>query len=558
MQLRSNSTLAMLSAAFAVGGLLACSDDFSSDCENTATCDPPADSGADGNGGSGGQGGSAAGGGSGGRGGATGGTSGNGNGGDAGGGGDGGSCDASKSPSEDACVIDERYGVFVSPSGDDATADGTKDNPFGTLGKGLSAAKAAGKRVYACADGGSYAENIGATPDGLEVFGGFACESWSDSSTAKARIQSPDPVAWKATGLSTGLRVEDFEVVAANATRLGSSSFAMVVSDSQDVVLRRVKLVAGDGANGAPGENGAVGEDGQEAGEGQAGKDACTAAPTGSQLGGGWPSASACGSEGGAGGTAFKSVTTAGGNGNPGQPQTNVTPPGINNGGSGALSAALPGTSGTQGSPGNPGSSGTAAAEVGLFSATGYAPADGKPGHDGFPGQGGGGGGASVGNGTCVGASGGAGGMGGCGGTKGTGGGGGGASVALMAWNSAVTLDSAELVAGNGGDGAKGGDSGRGGAGKRGGSGGAGAGLAAGGSGGDGGSGGPGGSGSGGTGGPSIALVYSGTAPSKLGQTNLVAGDGGAKGAGGSVQVVAINKAPDGSPGMASQEYEQK
>ncbi|MCC6900766.1 MAG: hypothetical protein IT377_17430, partial [Polyangiaceae bacterium] len=83
-------------------------------------------------------------------------------------------------------------------------------------------------------------------------------------------------------------------------------------------------------------------------------------------------------------------------------------------------------------------------------------------------------------------------------------------------------------------------------------------GMGKGGDGASGGTGGVGGSGSGGTGGAAIALVWSGTAPTKTGTTKLTAGSGGTKGKGGSVSGIGLNPAPDGSDGTAAEEQEQK
>ncbi|MCA9600351.1 MAG: hypothetical protein KC776_43905, partial [Myxococcales bacterium] len=76
----------------------------------------------------------------------------------AGAGGDGGTCDITKSPSEESCLIAEEYGIFVSPSGSDATGDGTEAKPYGTLSKAVSEAASSAKNVYACDDGSGYTE----------------------------------------------------------------------------------------------------------------------------------------------------------------------------------------------------------------------------------------------------------------------------------------------------------------------------------------------------------------------------------------------------------------
>jgi hypothetical protein len=116
----------------------------------------------------------------------------------------------------------------------------------------------------------------------------------------------------------------------------------------------------------------------------------------------------------------------------------------------------------------------------------------------------------------------------------GPGGQGGGASVALLVFESAVTIEASELVAsdaGNGGDGAPG-ETGQQDAG--GGGDGFGVGVSAGCDGGGGGFGGNGASGGAGAGGISAGIVWSGeTEPSVDDETTIEAGDAGAGGEGG-------------------------
>jgi len=148
--------------------------------------------------------------------------------------------------------------------------------------------------------------------------------------------------------------------------------------------------------------------------------------------------------------------------------------------------------------------------------------------------------------------------MGGCGGTAGTGGVGGGASVAVLSWNTKLTLDACLLLAGDGGAGGKGGAAGGGGPGKEGGKGGQNsAAIGKGGGGGLGGYGGRGGSGSGGSGGPSIALVYSGTAPTLVNSPKLTSSlTKAAKGAGGQTDLAdPDSKAQDGAVGITAATY---
>jgi hypothetical protein len=477
-------------------------------------------------------------------------------------GGNGGSaCPASSTPDTDPSIISDECGIFVSPGGTDGTDQGGHLNPLKTIGAGLEVAKHTGhKRLYVCANNGAFTEQLQLDPafDGIDIYGGFDCSSldqWTYTGT-KARITPANPIGATVTGLKAGATLQDLEITAANAIVPGGSSVGMIVNGSQNVLLRRVAITAGKGADGAKGAPGSGGPAGDQPGDGQKGANAsCGAGLPPNQDGGMWGGASTCGSLGGSGGLAFLVSTKAGDSGAYGLPQANVTPADQQNGGPGATTAGANGSPGGSGANGNSGTNGVQAPTIGTFSAGDFTPADGLDGTDGFPGQGGGGGGASKGNDTCIGASGGSGGMGGCGGKKGAGGKGGGASVALLSLQSGVTLDACDLVAGDGGKGGDGGNAGDGGAGGPGAAGGlGGTGIGAAGRGGDGGQGGPAGSGSGGTGGPSFAIVYD-QPPTISGDGSLKAGPGGPGGAGGSIAGSGVATAPSGSPGLNQDTY---
>jgi len=473
-------------------------------------------------------------------------------------------CDpgTAKSPTESTCLISEQYGVFVSPLGSDTTGVGTRSAPFKTLAKGLQIAKGNVMRVYACDDGTGYPDalTVDTTLDGTSLYGGFECTGWTYAVTRRARVRPTTGVALVVKGLTAGLTVEDFEFNAADAAA-GASSIGAIVDTAVNVVLRGVKVTAGKGGGGVDGVEGAKGADGDPA-LGQEHQGYRAECPYGGpfQVGGAWANLSACGSQGGGGGTASKN--NVGASGFPGTPSTDVTPPNNPNGGPNGPT----GQNGGAGSPGNAGTPGAASSASGSFSAAGYAvAAPGGSGAVGKTGQGGGGGGGSdaVPLSNCVGASGGAGGMGGCGGTPGMGGASAGASIALLSWMSPITLDRCELMSAAGGGGGNGGKGGKGGVGKAGAPGGAGytgdagaadagTGPGKGGTGGPGGNGGNGGSGAGGNGGPSYAIVYKGMVPTKLNGTIVAHGAGGAKGMGGSVDSV---KAPDGLVGAAADDF---
>lgn len=332
-------------------------------------------------------------------------------GGSGGGAGDGSTCDMSKGPSEEACLIDDEFGIFVSPLGDDTSGNGTKQSPYKTLGKAVTEASSASKHVFACDDGSGYTETstltLDASFDGLGLFGGFDCASWSYSTTARAKLTGA-ATAVRIENVPASARVEDFDVSAVDATTAGESSLAMFVSNSEGLTLRRVALTAGKGADGAPGTNGQEGVDGETPTLAQQGKAAtCSAAPA-EQPGGKWPQPSACSSKGGDGGTGIKN--DVGDSGKPGTPLTDVTPPSFDNKGVGSSVVGNNGGPGQPGSNGNAGPTASVTASAGTFSEAGFSPANGAAGSDGFPGQGGGGGGASAASAaTCTGASGGAG-----------------------------------------------------------------------------------------------------------------------------------------------------
>jgi hypothetical protein len=456
------------------------------------------------------------------------------------------------SPGNAPCTIHDTYGVFVAPTGNDAAGLGTKAAPYKTITRGLQVAKAKSLRLYVCDNGTGYAEQltIDRSLDGVAAFGGFQCSDWSYAPLTRAVIKPAASPVLVVKGVALGIVLENFELVAPDATAITASSLGAIIESSANVILRRVKVVAGKGGNGQAGNDGTAGQAGPNVTASQKGAAAsCGDGAPGSQLGGSWPNLSICNSKGGNGGPANKGAD--GYPGLPGDPRTGVTPADVNNGGI----AGMVGGDGAPGSPGDSGASGAVHVGAGTFSATGYAVAGaGGDGTDGLAGQGGGGGGASHAALNCIGASGGAGGMGGCGGTPGTGGGAGGASVAILSWMSGLSLDACELVSQSGGAGGKGGNGGLGGAGQEGAAGGAGDtanAIGNGGRGGPGGPGGPGGSGAGGNGGPSHVLVYKGTAPAKLAGTTFTTGVGGAAGPGGTVQML---RAPNGMVGTAAAE----
>jgi hypothetical protein len=544
--------------------LSACSNS-ADDCNATATCGATAGTSPAGSAGKSGSGGTDAGGSNGGSSGTAGSSSTSGSAGVMGNGGDGGAggtaCTGDVSD-DSACWTTNELGVFVSSdTGDDTTGNGTKEMPFKTITKGI--ASASGKNVYVCVGAADYSEKISLdlASDGIHIYGGFECATWTYATTRSAQVLSPSNIALRIDGLKKGAHIENVSFKAADATGAGTdaSSYGAFVTNAKAVVFKNVRIVAGNGADGHDGDAGVKGMDGAKVPAAddapQKGKPAQCSTPPATQLGGAWSEQASYGTLGGIGGTGRLDAGLSGGNGDPGTPTTNVVLPGTDNSGAGAATVGAKGARGGDGSEGLPGEVGSAAASAGEFSSKGFTPADGLIGKKGFTGQGGGGGGASKGNGVCVGASGGAGGMGGEGGAPGAGGGGGGASVGMFVWNSVINLQFATVTAGAGGGGGQGGAGGLRGQGSPGAVGGLGSGvIAQGGSGGDGANGGDGGSGSGGTGGPSYALVYSGSKPTfDPAETMLTHGEGGDPGVGGSVSEI---NAPDGLAGESAAELD--
>jgi hypothetical protein len=445
-------------------------------------------------------------------------------------------CDVTKSPSDEPCVVNDRYGVFVSPGGNDVLGLGTKALPYASVAKGLTAAQ--GKNVYVCAATYTQAVIVEGSLDGTRLFGGFDCASWDYAASQRPVIKPSSGPALVVKALTKGLRIEDVEFDAPRATASGESSVAAWVTGSVNVRLTRVKLVAAAGqagADGVPATNydpqlspsdvkiAGHNASGASGGTTQQCANLCTDGvhATGGKGGNGAPGVAVDG-----GPTA--SVPTRGADGGP-----VITPPDpVDNDGAGGK-AQVDSTAcanGATGSNAPPRAGGAGAVKPGMLTANGWVRADGLDGAKAGPGQGGGGGGGGQ---NATNGGGGGGGCGGCGGAAGPGGQSGGSSFALLSYQSTVTLDACNLVAaaaGNGGKGAMGQTGQPGGFG--------GTQSAPGCQGGAGGTGGEAGGGGGGGGGHSAAIGYAGSAPAQMNGTTIAvatqAAAAGAAGTGGS------------------------
>jgi hypothetical protein len=446
-------------------------------------------------------------------------------GGEAGSAGSGPSCDPTMSPDEATCVIDEEYGVFASPSGHDDTGNGSRTKPYATLSKAITKASASNKRVYACADAGAYTESvsIGAGSGGIEMFGGFSCIGWSYSTSLRSRVTSPDSLALHIDSV-TSAHIEDFRFTAADGATPGESSVGVFVANSTGVVIGRTMITAGKGVDGADGTLEAFTYDDQSALDGNNANGMAAGAEKVCLCGGGMQTS------GGLGGTASIGGGQTGGNGTPS----------LGGGKGGTPGPCSPNGTGQDGASAAATTPGQGAMTPGVLQSSGWTPASGDDGSTGGPGQGGGGGASSA-----V-AGGGGGACGSCGGAGGPGGQGGGASIALLVYQSEVTVEDSKLASSNGG---KGGNGAAGQAAQ------AEAGLAGGGTlavtcpGGNGGLGADGAAGGGGAGGMSIGILWKGNAaPSESGVT-ITIGTPGAKGVGGEPTV------NDGIDGVAQERF---
>ncbi|MDI3282937.1 PGRS family protein [Polyangium sp. 15x6] len=467
-------------------------------------------------------------------------------------------------PAWNAGPVPADCGVFVSASLGDDDDPGTQDKPFRTLAHAALIA-GADRPIYACAE--DFHERL-VLPAGASVFGGLDCEEgyrWTDN-TQKTRLYGwPDEIPLVLAPGPRVTRIEDLAVFAADATRPGGSSIALL-ADHTHADLRRCDVRAGAGADGEngtslpsdPALDGASGLDGQAA---------CVADP---DLGtpGGTRVERTCddgsvtiGGQGGDGGAILPDSLQS----TPGQAGEFGTPAamsfglgGAGDAGSGWSCATGKGTPGTQGSRGTPG---TGAAGFGRIDATGYFGIAGGKGGFGLPGQGGGGAGGARGAASIctnatpgAGASGGSGGTGGCGGRGGMGGGPGGASIGIASIESSIVLWDGRVAVHRGGRGGDGADGQLGGLGGMGGKGGTGKNLAAPDAcpGGAGGKGGKGGSGGGGLGGPAVVIAHVGAEPELRGAVSLATGKPGSGGKGGDGDVAGNRGAPGLSAAIRS------
>jgi len=457
--------------------------------------------------------------------------------------------------------------VFLAPSGDDGY-DCTRDEPCQTLARALYVAEGGGLPIYV--QGGTYTGPIDAF-EGLAIYGGYS-SGWSGAridpsatvikggvAPAVAAVDHLTLYSLSASVLLQRLTLHGPDVTAHDGSR-GENSYVIYAVGS-DIVLERVAVVRGKGADGLTGVAGADRSQTPAPGGGD-GDPACLEPCT--RPGGGTAGLGTCG-DGGAGGKGGYPAST-GQDGFDGEYATGD----FGRGGSAGSGSAAVGCVGTKGDDGTDGrvvnGAGGAGGSGDAWSAGDWGGDSGESGSLGADGGGGGGGGGAGGcefgpSSATISWSGGGGGGGGAGGCRneaaGGGGGSGGASVGIYAYNATLDVTGVEI---SGGAGGRGGTGGVGGAGQPGGSGGAGASAdipRRAGNSGDGGHGGHAGGGGGGVGGWVFGLVLESSSTVEDHGTPIpigagVPGDGGL----GGDSATTYHDGNTGNPGAAGQEVD--
>lgn len=461
------------------------------------------------------------------------------------------------SPSENPEVIRSDCAYFVGGLNANDSNTGGEADPFATLAAAVNAAKLQKARVYLC---GTVNERVD-IPAGVSIFGGFDCtgNEWNYDAAQRGSITPAAPAAdapfqssIRITGSGT-TKIEDINVVAANATFEGGSSIAVII-DKATVNFTRADLTAGNGKAGTAGTTPTDDVGPSTATDmavaGNPGAIACLGTAAGVEGGAAKVNMLCPESVGGKGGNGQVAIGDPGEDGMPLDPASGQG--GTPNAGSGACAA------GTDGSTGMIGKSGAGATDAGSIDATGYVGTSGIGGSKGTAGQGGGGGSGAKGKMSYYGASGGGGGAGGCPGNGGSGGSFGGSSIGVILVSGALSFTSAKINTGIGGSGGAGGTGQFGGAGGNRGMRGAGDNCGSGTKtdnacdGGNGGDGGQGGQGGGGFGGHSVGVAHKAgvTAPGVAG-VDIKIGAAGTGGAG-------ADSAGKGGDGTASNVFELK
>jgi len=161
-----------------------------------------------------------------------------------------GGCDASRTPAEDACVLDEAFGVFVSRALGMADGGGSRARPLATAAAGLNAAHLKHKRVYLCTE--EYPEAVTLAP-GDSIFGGLDCSGGWRVGTFRARLRAPTSPAVTARDLPSKTVLDSVEIIAPDAAEPGTSSIGVMAVDAPSLELSNATFTSGRAAAGIPG-----------------------------------------------------------------------------------------------------------------------------------------------------------------------------------------------------------------------------------------------------------------------------------------------------------------
>lgn len=456
--------------------------------------------------------------------------------------------------------------VYVSTAAGLDSNPGSQVFPKKTIAAGIDRASALRFR-HVRIQAGNYPEVV-VMRSGINLQGGYsAVWSWGDYTQPAYKVQitgglySTDSqyLTVIARNLTQASSLMDVVLVAPNVPGPASpakSSYGVVAINSNELILQRLTIQAGNGAAGMAGTGG-ISAVQTPANSGGAGEDAFEGfyVCNDTDFGAGGPAGSGSGNlSGGAGGNGGKMDTACFIDFNPtaGLAGTNaaLAGAGYGTGGAGGAPCAV----GLNGSPGKVtvnGNGGSAAGSSGSVINFYWVSTKGGDGGLGQDGSGGGGGGGSGGCDIDTDSWGAGGGGGGAGGlhapSAGTSGFGGGASFGVFAVSSTVQAQDVTITRGNGGDGGSGGDGGLGQPGGSGGPGGAAVGDSlAGGTGGNGSRGGNSGGGAGGNGGNSYG-VYDHQSTVNLVNVSYSGGAGGSGGPGGSSPTSPGGNGSDGS-----------
>jgi hypothetical protein len=432
-------------------------------------------------------------------------------------------------------AVANEYGVkYVSTMGND-TNTGTPVCPYKSISHALTAAAEAGFpeiRIQA----GTYHETLtlNVPQTGRKLIGAYGTDWTYNAANIVSVVAQVSTGAIVVENIDTDTVFSDMTVVGLNASSASGSSYGVRVLNSiGPIKFQKIRIQAGNGANGSGDTNGtgnsSVPASGNDGGDASSYMSYCDDTSYG--MGG---AGAGSGGRGGNGGTMDTDCSQFPPNYNARAGSSGTSATGAPGGSGGAVcSVGMDGRDGVNGYTGSGGSGGSG----GIITGHLWVPQTGGMGGAGQSGGGGGGGGGSGGcdEGTdSYGAGGGGGGAGGGGGSGGAGGLGGGASFGIFAENSTLVVTDSTVVRGYGGTGGRGGDGGTGAIGGHGGAGGQGSGGSmSGGTGGRGGSGGRGGGGGGGSGGSSYGIYNSGGSVTATG-VNYTGGAAGSGGLGGS------------------------